>query len=97
MQGNILEWQKKEGDRLQPGDSIALIETDKATMTWEAQEEGFLAKILVPEGEFSRQIRAITPTMQVTRQSSICLCQYHKGTCHRSIYIDCSLFTSKCG
>lgn len=51
VQGNILEWQKKEGDRLQPGDSIALIETDKATITWEAQEEGYLAKILVPEGE----------------------------------------------
>lgn len=50
MQGNILEWKKKEGDRLAPGDEIAIVETDKATITWEAQEDGYLAKILVPDG-----------------------------------------------
>lgn len=41
---------KKEGDALSAGDVICEIETDKATVGFEVQEEGFLAKILVPEG-----------------------------------------------
>lgn len=49
-QGNIVSWKKKEGDSIQPGDIYCEVETDKATIEWEAQEEGFLAKILVPEG-----------------------------------------------
>lgn len=49
-QGNILEWKKKEGESIAPGDVICVIETDKATLDWEAQEEGVLAKILVQAG-----------------------------------------------
>jgi pyruvate/2-oxoglutarate dehydrogenase complex dihydrolipoamide acyltransferase (E2) component len=49
-QGNISAWKKKEGDAIAPGDVLAEIETDKATMEWEAQEEGFLAKVLKPDG-----------------------------------------------
>eukprot|EP00871_Galdieria_phlegrea_P004563 jgi/Galph1/5107/GphlegSOOS_G3767.1 len=49
-QGNIIDWKKKEGDKLSPGDVIADIETDKATMEFENQEEGYLAKILQQEG-----------------------------------------------
>lgn len=49
-QGNLAAWSKKEGDELQPGEVIAEIETDKAQMDFEFQEEGYLAKILVPEG-----------------------------------------------
>lgn len=49
-QGNISAWKKKEGDSIAPGDVLAEIETDKATMEWEAQEEGFLAKVLMPDG-----------------------------------------------
>jgi len=49
-QGNIAAWHKKEGDSIAPGDVIAEVETDKATMEWEAQEEGFLAKIVAPAG-----------------------------------------------
>lgn len=45
-----MNWVKKEGDLLQPGDSICEIETDKATVSFEVQEEGYLAKILVPAG-----------------------------------------------
>src|SRR5271167_347898 len=48
--GNLAKWLKKEGDKVQPGDVIAEIETDKATMEVEAVEEGTIAKILVPEG-----------------------------------------------
>lgn len=49
-QGNLAVWSKKEGDQLAPGEVIAEIETDKAQMDFEFQEDGYLAKILVPEG-----------------------------------------------
>ncbi|EFN72965.1 Dihydrolipoyllysine-residue acetyltransferase component of pyruvate dehydrogenase complex, mitochondrial [Camponotus floridanus] len=48
--GTIISWQKKEGDKLNEGDLLAEIETDKATMGFETPEEGYLAKILVPAG-----------------------------------------------
>src|SRR5690242_10373947 len=49
-EGNIAKWHKKEGDAVKAGDVIAEIETDKATMEFEAVDEGTLGKILVPEG-----------------------------------------------
>src|SRR5262249_21478038 len=48
--GNLTRWLKKEGDKIKSGDVIAEIETDKATMEYEAIEDGTLAKIVVPEG-----------------------------------------------
>ncbi len=48
--GNLAKWVKKEGDKVKPGDVIAEIETDKATMEVEAVDEGVLAKIVVPAG-----------------------------------------------
>jgi pyruvate dehydrogenase E2 component (dihydrolipoamide acetyltransferase) len=48
--GTLARWLKKEGDKIKPGDVLAEIETDKATMEVEAIEEGVLAKIVVPEG-----------------------------------------------
>ena len=49
--GNIGAWQKKAGDKLSPGDVLVEIETDKAQMDFEFQEEGVLAKILKESGE----------------------------------------------
>ncbi len=49
-EGNLSRWLKREGEKVSPGDVIAEIETDKATMEVEATEEGVLARILVPEG-----------------------------------------------
>lgn len=49
-EGNLAKWLKKEGDKVAPGDIIAEIETDKATMEVEAVDEGVIAKIFVPEG-----------------------------------------------
>jgi len=49
-QGTLAKWLKQEGDTIQPGDIIAEIETDKATMEFEAIDEGVLEKILVPAG-----------------------------------------------
>ena len=48
--GNLARWLKKEGDKVKAGDVIAEIETDKATMEYEAIDDGVLAKIVVPEG-----------------------------------------------
>ncbi len=48
--GNLAKWLKQEGDKVKPGDVIAEIETDKATMEYEVIDEGTLAKIVVPEG-----------------------------------------------
>ena len=48
--GNLAKWLKKEGDAVKTGDLIAEIETDKATMEYEAVDDGVLAKIVVPEG-----------------------------------------------
>ena len=49
-QGNIIEWKVTEGQEIAPGDDLAEVETDKATITWENQDEGFVAKLLYPAG-----------------------------------------------
>lgn len=49
--GNIGTWQKKPGDTLAPGDVLVEIETDKAQMDFEFQEDGVLAKLLKESGE----------------------------------------------
>src|SRR5437588_12334152 len=49
-EGTLTKWLVKEGDEVKSGDILAEIETDKATMEFEAVDEGTLAKILVPEG-----------------------------------------------
>jgi len=49
-QGNIGTWQKKFGDQISSGDVLVEIETDKAEMDLECQEDGYLAKILVESG-----------------------------------------------
>lgn len=48
--GNIVEWRKKEGDFIKPGDVLANIETDKAQVDFEMNEEGYVAKLLYPSG-----------------------------------------------
>ncbi|KAA6412928.1 MAG: hypothetical protein FRX49_13770 [Trebouxia sp. A1-2] len=63
-QGNIVEWKKKEGDELASGDILCMVETDKATLEWENQDDGFLAKILV--GDNSKDIPVGTPVAVIT-------------------------------
>jgi pyruvate dehydrogenase E2 component (dihydrolipoamide acetyltransferase) len=57
--GNLARWLKKEGDKIKSGDVIAEIETDKATMEYEAVDEGTLAKIVVPEGTHDVAVNAV--------------------------------------
>jgi pyruvate/2-oxoglutarate dehydrogenase complex dihydrolipoamide acyltransferase (E2) component len=49
-EGTLTKWLVKEGDEVHSGDILAEIETDKATMEFEAVDEGRIGKILVPEG-----------------------------------------------
>ena len=49
-QGKIVEWLKKEGDQINTGDILASIETDKAAVDFETNDEGYLAKIIMPTG-----------------------------------------------
>ena len=58
-QGNLARWLKAEGDTISAGDIIAEIETDKATMEFEAVDEGVLTKILVAEGSENVAVGAV--------------------------------------
>ncbi|CAF4791578.1 unnamed protein product [Rotaria socialis] len=48
-EGTIVRWLKKEGEEFNPGDALCEIQTDKTTLTLDTEEEGILAKILMPE------------------------------------------------
>ncbi|CAF0724724.1 unnamed protein product [Adineta steineri] len=48
-EGTIIRWLKKEGEEVNPGDALCEIQTDKATMTLDTEDEGILAKILMPD------------------------------------------------
>ena len=50
LEGTLVKWHKKSGDKISLGDVIADVETDKATMEMEAFDEGKLGEILIPEG-----------------------------------------------
>ena len=58
-EGNLAKWHVKVGDTVEPGQVIAEIETDKATMEVEAVDEGVIAEILVPEG--AQGVKVNTP------------------------------------
>ncbi|MBL0916508.1 MAG: biotin/lipoyl-binding protein, partial [Sphingopyxis sp.] len=49
-EGTLAKWLVKEGDAVKSGDLLAEIETDKATMEFEAIDEGIVSQILVAEG-----------------------------------------------
>src|ERR1700730_12204949 len=57
--GNLAKWHKKEGEAVKTGDVIAEIETDKATMEYEAVDDGVMAKIVVPEGTNDVPVNAL--------------------------------------
>jgi pyruvate dehydrogenase E2 component (dihydrolipoamide acetyltransferase) len=50
QEGRVVKWSKKEGDKIAPGDVLAEVETDKATMDFESFDEGVLLKILIGDG-----------------------------------------------
>lgn len=58
-EGNLAKWLVKEGDKVSPGDVIAEIETDKATMEVEAVDEGTVARLVVPAGAEGVKVNAL--------------------------------------
>ncbi|XP_048368955.1 dihydrolipoyllysine-residue acetyltransferase component of pyruvate dehydrogenase complex, mitochondrial [Sphaerodactylus townsendi] len=66
--GTVQRWEKKVGEKLSEGDLLAEIETDKATIGFEVQEEGYLAKILVAEG--TRDVPLGTPLCIIVEKES---------------------------
>ena len=62
-EGKLAKWLKNEGDEVKSGDVLAEIETDKATMEFEAVDEGKLQKILVPEG--TEGVKVNTPIARI--------------------------------
>ena len=52
-EGKVVSWLKSEGDAIEAGEAIMVVESDKADMDVEAFEDGFLAKIIVGEGEMA--------------------------------------------
>ena len=58
-EGTLAKWLVKEGDSVESGDVMAEIETDKATMEFEAVDEGVIGKIIVPEGSTGIKVNEI--------------------------------------
>ena len=68
--GTLAKWLKQEGDRIEPGDILAEIETDKATMEFEAIDEGVLEKILVPAGTEDVAVGAVIALIKAEEEAS---------------------------
>jgi pyruvate dehydrogenase E2 component (dihydrolipoamide acetyltransferase) len=62
-EGKLAKWLVKEGDTVKSGDILAEIETDKATMEFEAVDEGRIGKLLVPEGAEGVKVNAPIATL----------------------------------
>ncbi|MFM5894519.1 MAG: biotin/lipoyl-containing protein, partial [Novosphingobium sp.] len=62
-EGTLAKWLVKEGDEVKSGDILAEIETDKATMEFEAVDEGVVGKILVPEGTEGVKVGTVIATI----------------------------------
>ena len=70
-EGTLAKWLVKEGDTVSSGDLLAEIETDKATMEFEAVDEGVVAKILVSEG--SEGVKVGTVIAIIAEEGEDCL------------------------
>ena len=68
-EGNLAKWHKKPGDKVAPGDVIAEIDTDNATMEIEAVDEGTLGKILVAEGTQGVKVNDVIATLLAEGES----------------------------
>ncbi|MBL8560162.1 MAG: pyruvate dehydrogenase complex E1 component subunit beta [Hyphomonadaceae bacterium] len=77
-EGNLAKWLVKEGDAIAPGQVIAEIETDKATMEVEAVDEGVIEALLVPEG--AQGVKVNTPIAQLKNGEAGAARQPEKST-----------------
>lgn len=78
--GNIQKWLKNVGDEVQPGDALASIETDKAVVDFEMQEEGFVAKLLYPEGAKDVPLGKIVAILVDSKDDIAAFANYDEGS-----------------
>lgn len=79
-EGTIGRWLKKEGDQIEPGEVIAEIETDKATMEFEVVDSGILAKILIPENSHGVKVNSVIAIIAEEGESiQDCIKAYEAG------------------
>lgn len=69
-EGKLAKWHVKEGDPVKPGDILAEIETDKATMEFEAVDDGRIAKILIPEGTEGVKVNTVIAELRQEGEES---------------------------
>lgn len=62
-QGNLVEWKVQEGQEVTAGDVLAEVETDKAVLGWENQDDGIVAKLLVPNGAQGIEVGQVVAIM----------------------------------
>jgi pyruvate/2-oxoglutarate dehydrogenase complex dihydrolipoamide acyltransferase (E2) component len=70
-EGTLAKWLVKEGDTVKSGDILAEIETDKATMEFEAVDEGTIAKILIAEGTDNVKVGTVIATDRRARRGCV--------------------------
>lgn len=68
--GTIAEWMVKEGDKISPGTVVCSVETDKANVDFEFQDDGYIAKILQPKGASDLPL------------GTVCSCEYNSSVVH---------------
>ena len=69
-EGTLAKWLVKEGDSVASGDLLAEIETDKATMEFEAVDEGVIGKIMVAEGTEGVKVNAVIAVLLMDGESA---------------------------
>jgi pyruvate dehydrogenase E1 component beta subunit len=69
-EGKLAKWLVKEGDTVKPGDVIAEIETDKATMEVEAVDEGVVSKLVIPAGTEGVKVNALIAVLKGESQAA---------------------------
>jgi len=80
--GNVGAWQKQPGDKIEVGDVLVEIETDKAQMGFEAQDDGYLAAILIPNGTKDVPVGKVRLLVWFTNLlANCCYCRRFEGCC----------------
>src|SRR3546814_9273852 len=69
--GTLAKWLVKEGDRVRSGTILAEIETDKATMEFEAVDDGSIVKIIVPEGTDNVLVGTVIAIIGESEESAV--------------------------
>ena len=77
---NIKSWEKQVGDEIQPGDVLASIETDKAVVDFEMQEEGFVAKLLYAENAKDVPLGSPVAILVENREDIAAFANYDAGS-----------------